>query len=75
MSQKHGLPALLSFIIPGLGQLVKGHVGKGILIFFGFLIGLIILVLPGVIVWIYGIYDAYNSNEHEKKASISQNIS
>jgi hypothetical protein len=29
-SQKHGIPALLSFFIPGLGQMVKGEVGKGI---------------------------------------------
>ena len=27
-SQKHGVPALLSFFIPGLGQIVKGQVGK-----------------------------------------------
>jgi hypothetical protein len=27
-TQKHGVPAILSFFIPGLGQIVKGQVGK-----------------------------------------------
>ncbi len=33
-SQKHGAPLLLSFFVPGLGQLVKGQVKKGLIIFF-----------------------------------------
>jgi len=59
--QKHGVPALFSFFIPGLGQLVKGQIGKGILFFFGTLIGLALLVLPGLIIWIWNIADAYNN--------------
>jgi hypothetical protein len=34
LTQKHGVPLLLSIFIPGLGQLVKGQVKKGLLIFF-----------------------------------------
>jgi len=30
--QKHGVPALLSAFIPGLGQLIKGQIIKAILI-------------------------------------------
>lgn len=60
-SQKHSLPAILSFFIPGLGQIVKGQVGKGILIFIGFVVGLLALFIPGVIVWIWQIIDAYNN--------------
>lgn len=60
-SQKHGMPALLSFFIPGLGQMVKGQVGRGILIFIVFWIGVAMLVIPGVIVWIWQIMDAYNN--------------
>jgi TM2 domain-containing membrane protein YozV len=65
-SQKHGIPALLSFVIPGLGQMVKGEVGKGIGIFFGWLVSFAFIltgigvVLP-VIVWIWQIIDAYNN--------------
>lgn len=61
-NQKHGLPALLSLFIPGLGQMVKGQVGRGILIFFGVGIGLLMLILPGIIIYIWQIIDAYNKN-------------
>jgi hypothetical protein len=43
--QTHGLPALLSFFIPGLGQLIKGQVVKGIFVFIGFGIGLACFVV------------------------------
>ena len=42
-NQKHGFPALLSFFFPGLGQLIKGHIVKAILIW---LAGTMLLVLP-----------------------------
>jgi hypothetical protein len=58
--QTHGVPTLLSFFIPGLGQIVKGQVGKGILIFIVVGLGLVMLVIPGVIIWIWQIVDAYN---------------
>jgi TM2 domain-containing membrane protein YozV len=60
-TQKHGIPALLSFFIPGLGQIIKGQVGKGILTFLGVGLGLMLLVIPGIIVWIWQIADAYNN--------------
>jgi len=28
---KHGVPTLFSLVIPGFGQLVKGHVAKGLI--------------------------------------------
>ncbi len=49
-----GLMAALSFIIPGLGQMVMGRIGKGLLIFF-----FSWLIIP----WIYGIYNAYKMTE------------
>lgn len=57
----HGIPALLSFFVPGLGQLVKGQVIKGVLIFIGFFAGLFAFIIPGIIVWIWQIIDAYNN--------------
>jgi TM2 domain-containing membrane protein YozV len=60
-NQKHGIPALLSFFFPGLGQIIKGQVGKGILTFLGVGLGLMLLVIPGIIVWIWQIADAYNN--------------
>lgn len=38
--QKHGFPALLSFFLPGLGQIVKGEVGKGLGILFLTVLGI-----------------------------------
>jgi TM2 domain-containing membrane protein YozV len=60
-SQKHGIPALLSLFVPGLGQIVKGQVGKGILTFIAVPLGLLFLVVPGIIIWIWNVSDAYNN--------------
>jgi len=51
--------AIASFLFSGLGQVYNGSFGKGILIFFGTLIGYMIFQIPGIIVLIYGVYDAY----------------
>lgn len=59
--QKYGVPAVLSLFIPGLGQIVKGQVGKGILIFIGTGIGYLMLFIPGLIIHIWQIADAYNT--------------
>ena len=48
--QKHGIPALISFFIPGLGQIIKGDILKGILIW----------VLGGVITF-FSVVDFYCS--------------
>lgn len=66
-TQKYGVPAILSFFLPGLGQLVKGQVGKGIGIFFGFLLSFILVItivgaVVPLIIWVWQIVDAYNSN-------------
>ena len=63
--QKYGVPALLSFIFPGLGQVIKGQVGKGVLImiaqFVFFLLSFVVIgVIPLIILWIWAITDAYN---------------
>jgi TM2 domain-containing membrane protein YozV len=63
--QKHGVPALVSFFIPGLGQLIKGHILKGILIWIiggllAFFLWWTIIVPFGI--WAWNVYDAYNSN-------------
>ncbi len=62
------LSLILSAIFPGLGQFYNGHPKKGIIIIvaaivsaflFIIFIGLILYLL----VWIYGLYDAYKSAE------------
>jgi len=59
-----GIAAIASFIIPGLGQIYCGQLGRGIMILIGFFIAcLMVLILIGIIlaplVWVWNIYDAY----------------
>ncbi len=61
-----GLAAVLSFFISGLGQIYNGQIGKGIgmivlYIFFWILVFVIIGIPLLLILWIYGMYDAYNT--------------
>lgn len=65
-TKTYGVPALLSFFVPGLGQLIKGEIFKaiGIWVVLGicFLLQIILVgYLIGFIVWIWQIYDAYNN--------------
>jgi len=68
MTRHPGVAAVLSFVIPGLGQIYNGELGKG----FGFVAGVIIsgllcalyigmLLLP--ILWIWAVIDAYKTAE------------
>jgi hypothetical protein len=63
MKPTYGLPALLSFFIPGLGQLIKGQILKAFLIWAvgGALSFFLVwtIVVPFVI-WAWNVYDAYN---------------
>ena len=61
-----GLAAVLSFLIVGLGQIYNGQIGKGIVLIICYVISiLLVFIVIGipllVILWIYGIYDAYNT--------------
>jgi len=58
--QKNPLIAgAFSAVLPGLGQVYNGQAVKGFAVFILFLVGLAFLLVPGLIVWFYGIYDAY----------------
>lgn len=61
-----GIAAILCFFITGLGQIYNGQIGKGLILII--LYGIAILtsfiligIIPLIIIWIYGIYDAYNT--------------
>ena len=57
-----GLAAVASFLCPGLGQTYNGSFGKGLLILIATLIGsMIFFKIPGIIIWLYGVYDAYST--------------
>lgn len=70
-NKKYDIPAILSLFVPGLGQMVKGEIGKGIMIWFGFVFSLVLMfVLVGLIltplVWFWSVYDAYNTPVRER---------
>ena len=56
-----GTAALLSFFLTGLGQVYNGDLKRGLLFLIGTFVGLLFLIIPGVIVWGYQIYDAYST--------------
>ena len=64
------LAAIASFLFAGLGQVYNGSFGKGLLIFFGTLIGSMIFLIPGLIVLVYGIYDAYTTAKKMNEGQI-----
>jgi TM2 domain-containing membrane protein YozV len=64
------LAAIASFLFSGLGQVYNGSLGKGLLIFFGTIIGYMIFVIPGLIVLVYGIYDAYSTAKKMNEGQI-----
>jgi TM2 domain-containing membrane protein YozV len=62
--------ALLSFLFTGSGQVYNGETGKGIGILIGAIIGYFIFVIPGVLVILYGVYDAYSTAQKMNKGEI-----
>lgn len=60
-TQRHGIPALISLFIPGLGQLIKGEIGRAIVIWVGGGI-LSIFIIPIPFIWVWQVYDAYTHN-------------
>ena len=63
-----GIAVVLSFLIPVLGQIYVGNIGKGVLlILLGFIFGLLSFLLIGLpfllIIWVYSMYDAYKTAE------------
>jgi TM2 domain-containing membrane protein YozV len=54
-----GLAALGSLCFSGLGQVYNGQLRKGVVIFFGTVVGVLLFVVPGIIIWIFGVADAW----------------
>lgn len=65
-----GVAAVLSFVVPGLGQIYKGWVGRGLLCLFLTLIGYFSLIIPGLILHVWAVVNAYRDDsraEHDAK--------
>jgi len=50
-----------STLLPGLGQVYNGQTAKGFALFIATCVGLVILLIPGLIVWLYAMYDAHKT--------------
>lgn len=77
------LSLILSFLVPGLGQIYNAQFKKGfillavyiisivlILVTLSILIGFCFLILP-VVIWVYGMYDAFVSAKKINKGTQS----
>ena len=63
--QKHGVPALLSFLVPALGQLIKGEVLRALGVFILMTVSTALIfvgvgIITTPIIYLWQIYDAYN---------------
>lgn len=61
----------LSFLFPGLGQVCNGETVKGLIVLFGVLAGLLVMLIPGVAVWAFGIYDAWGTARRMNEGTAS----
>ena len=73
MDSDNLIKAACSFIVPGLGQMIKGDFGRGLKFLIGFIViwfALLFTQIPflqtivGIILRIFSAYDAYNLNEN-----------
>lgn len=55
-----GVALILSFFMPGLGQFYNEQIGKGFLFLILFWV-LVWTIIGGIIIWIIGLVDAFNS--------------
>lgn len=60
-----GVAALLSFLIPGAGQMYKGNVGSGLFWFIIVIIGYFLLIVPGLILHLICIVTASSGNPYK----------
>lgn len=60
-----GVAALLSFLIPGAGQMYKGNVGAGIGWLILVMIGYVLFIVPGIILHIVCIVQAASGDRNK----------
>ena len=53
---------MLSFFIPGLGQIYKGQIGAGIFLLIFTVIGYLVFIVPGLVIHLIAVIGAYNGS-------------
>jgi len=61
------LAGVLSFLLPGLGQIYAGSIWRGIAWFVAVSIGYFVFVIPGIIFWVVNIWDAVEVAKKQNK--------
>ncbi len=59
-----------STFVPGLGQVYEGNILRGYLVFLGTIFGFFLFIVPGLVIWLYGIYDAYSTADRMNGGTI-----
>jgi TM2 domain-containing membrane protein YozV len=59
--KSNGVAALLSFVIPGVGQMYKEKVGAGLVWFFATVAGYCCFIVPGAMLHLCCIFNAYST--------------
>ena len=54
------LAGVLSFLLPGAGQIYCGKAGRGILFMIGYFVGICFFIIPGIVMLIVAVCDAVN---------------
>jgi TM2 domain-containing membrane protein YozV len=65
-----GLAAVLSFLFGGSGQVYNGDLAKGLAILLGQFFGTLFFLVPGIIIWVFAIYDAYSTSKQMNRGEI-----
>jgi len=60
-----GVAALLSFIIPGAGQMYKGHVVRGLFWFVLTIVAYCFFIIPGIVLHVICIVSAASGNPYQ----------
>lgn len=68
------MAAVLSFFIPGLGQIYKGSIGKGLLLLVVTVIGYALLILPGLVIHLLTVVDAYSGRSAAERRAQEQHV-
>jgi TM2 domain-containing membrane protein YozV len=64
------IAAGLSLLFNGLGQAYNGQFIRGVLVLLGSLLGLFLMIVPGVAIWLWGGYDAWATARRMNEGSI-----
>jgi ABC-type Na+ efflux pump permease subunit len=57
-------------LFSGLGQVYNGQLRKGVAIFFGTIAGVLLFVVPGLIIWMFGVADAWQTAKKMNEGKI-----